>query len=73
MFNKSVMLYCKEEDNFKVEQLVKKYLNRGVRMVSFSGNTARNTFDCSIFKLNDLKRDVELYNSIGIKTEMIGA
>ena len=73
MLNKSVMLYCKEDDNFKIEQLVNKYLNKGVRMVSFSGNIVRNTFDCSIFKLNDLKRDVELYNSIGIKTELIEA
>ena len=73
MFNKSVMLYCKKDEVSKIEKLVNKYLNRGVRMVSFSGDIARNTFDCSIFKLNDLKRDVELYNSIGIETELIGA
>ena len=73
MFNKSVMLYCKKDEVSKIEKLVNKYLNKGVEIVSLTGDTVRTTFDCSIFRLNELKKDIELYNSIGIETKMIGA
>jgi len=70
MLNKTITIYCKEDDNFKIEKVVEKYINRGVRMLDSKDDVIRITFDCSIFKVSKLRHDIELLNNIGIKTQI---
>ena len=73
MLNKYVKIYCRMEDNLKVQKVVENYVNRGVMMIEADKELVRISFDCSIFKVNKLIHDVDTLNNIGIKTEIKGA
>ena len=69
MFDKNITIYCKMEDNLKVQKVVEGYTN-DVMMVEAKDDIVRLTITCSIFKVNRLRQDIKILNNVGIKTEM---
>lgn len=72
MMNKIIKLYCNEADRLTVEKAIKSYTDQDGFIGSKIAIDNKNMllFVCSIFKVKNLKHDLELLNNIGIKTEM---
>ena len=69
MMNKHISIYCKMEDNLKVQKVVEDYTTNVV-MVEATDDIVRVSIDCSIFKLKKLRHDIKTLNNVGIKTEV---
>jgi hypothetical protein len=67
MLNKNIKIYCKIEDNIKVQKVVENYNNEGIMMVDATGELVKISFNCSIFKLNKLRHDIKTLDNLGIK------
>lgn len=71
MMNKVIRIYCKEEDTNTIKKAMKTYTNKDGFMVSAAiDNVVRILFNCSIFKVKNLKHDLELLSNIGIEAEI---
>lgn len=71
MMNKIIRIYCKEEDTNTVTKAIGSYTDKDGFMVSTAiDNVVRLLFNCNMFKIKNLKHDLELLNNIGIEVEI---
>ena len=70
MMNKTIIIYCKLENKFKIDDVLKNGYVKDVVFVEVQDDIVRMSFQCSIFKVKNVQRDIEILNIAGIKTQM---
>ena len=66
---KTVKIDVVKEDYFKVREIISIYTNHRVAIL-VKEQTNEITFNCSVFKVNRLKHDIDLAMKLGIEMKM---
>ena len=70
MFNKNVKIYCNEKDMNTIKEIISIYVDRKNVNDSKIYNTVCLEFECSMFDIKNVERDMKVINLVGIEAEM---